>query len=221
MRAHLSTMPAARPVFCRAPFTKGRSSRTERVASDRGNFGNTTGTVVHTTMCFTLAGSAAILHAQSSACQSKARQCVERPGQPWLQSLSGGAGPSPRPYGACTQSLPMPAMHQGGGHVLCKEGLVGLWRQDAVHSALCSAVWAQHCHPGAQLAAPGVCARRPEHAIHAPGQLWHCLVLEQQVEAKADAVNTCAWVHCWLACNLAMCTLSPLRPTNHIPKPPL
>ena len=55
-------MWAAKPVFCRAPLMKGRSSRAVRVSSLKGSLGKQIGTVAQTTMCFTVAGSAAILH---------------------------------------------------------------------------------------------------------------------------------------------------------------
>ena len=64
-------MPAARPVFCRAPLRKGRSSIAVMVSSLRGSLGKTTGTVVHTTRCFTVGGSAATLCARWQAGQHK------------------------------------------------------------------------------------------------------------------------------------------------------
>jgi hypothetical protein len=54
-------MPAPMPVFWRAPLTRGVLSMVDIATSLSGSFGNTMGTVVITTMCFMLWGSAAIL----------------------------------------------------------------------------------------------------------------------------------------------------------------
>ena len=80
---------------------------------------------------------------------------------------------------------------------LGKEGVICLRRQDAAHCALCPAVRAQQGNSGPQLAAPRVRARRPKQAVHAPGQLWRRVVLEQQVETMTASVDACAVCTAW------------------------
>ena len=58
-----------------------------------------------------------------------------------------------------------------------KDLLVCLGRDDAIHGALRSAVWAEDCHAGAQLAAPAEGLGRPKEIIHAPRELRSGLML--------------------------------------------
>lgn len=60
-----------------------------------------------------------------------------------------------------------------------------------MHSPLRSAVWTHNCNSRAKLPAPGVCARWPKQAVHAPRELGGCLVLEQQEEAETALVGAC------------------------------
>ncbi len=160
---------------------KGRSSRAVRVSSLSGSLGKQMGTVAQTTMCFTVAGSAAILH-RIWLC-SRSKQVLEAHFThavqmtlrgtcicliSWLVLKSSPAqeayykldalrrvqevnGTTPTILGDFSHN--QPGQRQGRGS-LGKEGVVSLRRQDAAHCALCPAVRAQQGNSGPQLAAP-------------------------------------------------------------------